>query len=362
MDLSLWTKSIAAGVGAGAIASVTAATASLALTSPDVVLLNPLSVVACGLAAGALSGVLWGAFGGERGVVPFAATLAAAVAATLVLLLAADRTLDGLFTYAAPLAALASAVTGLLTPVLARRRMVLGLSPLLFAAALGAGFALTALGAPARTELAFPAVIPATPTPFVANTAIDPLPSTVVAAATVQAATLADLPSTWQVSEGSQATFTVREKLADLPLPNEAVIKTTALSGTLRRDGQSVIQVDLHQLGSDNSRRDRFIRGDLFRNISAATFTVDGTPPVPEGFVGGQTVAGTLTGTLSLGAKKTPLTLTGEARYEGGKIYFLAKSSFAWADLGLLAPNIRGIVQVEDTVNVQVLIAAVPVP
>ena len=43
---------------------------------------------------------------------------------------------------------------------------------------------------------------------------------------------------TFNVSEGSEATFTVEEQLANLPLPNDAVLRTTsALTGIVNFDG-----------------------------------------------------------------------------------------------------------------------------
>ena len=43
---------------------------------------------------------------------------------------------------------------------------------------------------------------------------------------------------TYVVGEGSEATFTVEEKLSSLPLPNDAVVRTTALSGEVHFDGR----------------------------------------------------------------------------------------------------------------------------
>ena len=353
---------MAGGTVAGALAAVLAGAASLALASPDAVFLNPLTVAIGALAVGLLSGALWAAFGAGGRVALYGGVLVAAFVASLALFFVAGSELDGLPNYASPLSALVFLLAGVLTPVFARYLFLLRLSPLLLAAAVGAGFALNAIGAPGHEELTLPpsatatpaVVLQATPATVAAGT---PSP---VATAAPQGEVLASLPAIWQVAEGSQSTFTVREKLSDLPLPNDAVMETTALSGTLRRNAQSTVQVDVHQLHSDSSRRDRFVREDLFRGISTATFSLDAAPAVPEAFFTGQTVPGTITGTLTLGAKTTPLTVTGEAKYDGGKIYLLAKTAFTWAEVGLRPPNLRGFVQVEDTVNVQVLIAAVP--
>ena len=60
------------------------------------------------------------------------------------------------------------------------------------------------------------------------------------------------------VGEGSEATFTVREKLSRLRLPNDAVLRTTALTGVVRLNGRpSEIVIDLHSFQSDQAKRDR---------------------------------------------------------------------------------------------------------
>ncbi|MBF8299549.1 MAG: YceI protein, partial [Dehalococcoidia bacterium] len=89
-------------------------------------------------------------------------------------------------------------------------------------------------------------------------------------------------------------------------------------------------------------------------------FALAETPQVPEGFKNGDTVFATITGVLTLGAKEIPLTLEGEARFDGQRIHLEGKTSFTWIELGLRPPNIAGIVQVDDTVNVKVLIVGEP--
>ena len=168
------------------------------------------------------------------------------------------------------------------------------------------------------------------------------------------------LAPVWTVGEGSEATFTVGEKLALFSLPNDAVVKTGALSGTLRRDGPSVVVIDLLKLSSDQGQRDRYMRGAMFRNTPRALFTFDHVPAMPERFVEARVAEGTVTGSLSMGGKQVPLTFTGEARYEAGAIHLLAKTTFTWAEAGIRAPNLAGIVEVQDMVRVEVRIVAVP--
>ena len=165
---------------------------------------------------------------------------------------------------------------------------------------------------------------------------------------------------TFLVGMGSEATFTVREKLANLPLPNDAVMRTTALSGEVHFDGRpSVITIDLHQLGSDQERRDRYVRERMFPNDPIATFTLPAAGPLPEEFTDGETATGQVTGQLGIRGFQAPVAFEIEARDDGDVLYILGRTTFTWEDLGLTAPNLS-FVQVEDEVHVEILIAARP--
>lgn len=166
---------------------------------------------------------------------------------------------------------------------------------------------------------------------------------------------------TYVVGEGSKATFTVEEKLASLPLPNDAVVHTTALSGDVNLDGRrSLIKIDLHKLESDQSRRDRYIRERMFPNDPIAVFTLPTTLPLPEGFAEGEEVVTEITGELEIKGVTAPVTFQVEARDDGDVIYIIGRTSFVWEDFGMTAPRVGSFVQVTDQVAVEILIAARP--
>src|SRR5437016_7068526 len=72
---------------------------------------------------------------------------------------------------------------------------------------------------------------------------------------------------TWTVTSGSQAGYRVREQLASLPAPSDAVGRTTAVTGsftlTQAASGDAVtaasFSVDVSTLTSDKAMRDRRI-------------------------------------------------------------------------------------------------------
>ncbi len=167
---------------------------------------------------------------------------------------------------------------------------------------------------------------------------------------------------TFVVSDGSKATFTVREQLARVPLPNDAVVSTSALTGQVHLDGRtSSVQINLQQLSSDQRDRDQYIRGTMFRNGPTATFTLPALIPLPDGFPDGKEVNTKVTGTLRIKSKDVPLTFDVQARDDGNVVYMLGKTTFTWAQLGLATPSSFNVVSIADEVKVEMLLALKPV-
>ncbi len=145
---------------------------------------------------------------------------------------------------------------------------------------------------------------------------------------------------TFAVGEGSEATFSVREELTSVPLPFDAVIRTTALSGEVHMDGRdSVIEIDLQQLSSDNSFRDRYIRSSMF----------------------GEHPTGEVDGELQIRGVTAPLTFEIEARDDGNVVFILGRTTFTWDDLQIPKPTARSVVSLDDVVRVEVLLSVTPV-
>ena len=166
---------------------------------------------------------------------------------------------------------------------------------------------------------------------------------------------------TFVVGEGSEATFTVTEQLASLPLPNDAVMRTTALSGEVHLDGRdSVVEIDLQQLSSDNSFRDRYTQSRMFGEHPTGVFTVEGLDDLPGGFTDGETVTGQIEGELLIRGITVPLTFDVEARDDGDAIHVLGRTAFTWDEMQIPKPTARSVVSIEDEVRVEVLLAITP--
>ena len=209
-----------------------------------------------------------------------------------------------------------------------------------------------AAATPAATAMATTAPEP-TDTPAATN-----LPP---AAVPTEPAAPAAEPIAFTVSDGSEATFTVNEKLAWLDLPNDAVMRTESLSGTVYLDGRpSVIEIDLHSLTSDANRRDRYVRQRMFPDDPIATFTVTDLGDLPNPLPPGEVINREVTGELAIRGVVKPITFTVEARRDPDALFILGSATFTWDELEIPPPNIPGRIQVKDEVSVSVLLSAVP--
>ena len=166
---------------------------------------------------------------------------------------------------------------------------------------------------------------------------------------------------TFVVSEGSEVTFTVEEQLASLPLPNDAVMRTTALSGEVHLDGRpSVVEVDLLQLSSDQTFRDRYVRSRMFSEFPVAVFTVEDIGEMPDGLAEGEEVFTNVEGSLEVHGGVFPLDFEIEARDDGDSLLILGQTTFTWEQLEVPRPQAQSVVGIEDEVRVYILLAVVP--
>ena len=213
---------------------------------------------------------------------------------------------------------------------------------------------------------AAPASEPVAPEPTLPSAAAEPAETS----APAEPAELAvqEMPAPGQVEnvvfvigEGSEATFTVNEKLARLELPNDAVMRTSDLSGKVYLDGQtSVIEINLHSLTSDQSRRDGYVRDRMFPSNPVAVFTVPDLGPLPEPIAVGESITRQVEGQLSIRGITKPVTFEVVARLDPEALFILGSTSFTWDELEIPPPNIPGRIQVKDEVSVEVLLSAVP--
>ena len=162
------------------------------------------------------------------------------------------------------------------------------------------------------------------------------------------------LDGAWKVTTGdSFVGYRVREQLAILPAPSDAVGRTTAVDGELDVDGLQITDVDvtadLTQLTSDRSMRDERIHtiGLETDSFPEATFTL--TDPIvfeaqPKD---GETVGAGATGDLTLHGVTNPVCVPVQATLDGDTIEVLGSVDVVFADYGMEAPNF-GFVTTQD--------------
>lgn len=214
-----------------------------------------------------------------------------------------------------------------------------------------------------------PAVDDASPTPTPEAPAVDS-PSPTATATTAADSGPAERSTgevdgvAFVVGEGSEATFSVDEELVNVTLPDyEAVMRATGLSGEVRLDGgASLISINLQNMTSDNSSRDRYVARRMFPDQPSASVAFGDLTPLPDRFASGDDVETEATGTLSINGLEVPLTFAVQARDDGDVVYVLGRSSFTWDQINEPVPTARSVVSVGDEVRVEVLLALEPQP
>jgi polyisoprenoid-binding protein YceI len=188
--------------------------------------------------------------------------------------------------------------------------------------------------------------------------ALDPAPSTTAGGATgtTQADGAATPDGTWQVSDdgSSYVGYRVREQLAFLDSPNEAVGRSTAVTGTMEVDGDTIqevrIKADLTRLTSDESRRDNAIRQRGLESERYPTATLELAEPIRLAVtpVQGQEVRGQGRGRLTVHGvtREVELDLTG--RWSGSTIQVVGQLPVKMSDYQIQAPRFGPVVSIED--------------
>ena len=167
---------------------------------------------------------------------------------------------------------------------------------------------------------------------------------------------------TFAVTEGSEATFRVREQLALIPLAHRAEMRTTALSGDIHLDGRpSVVEIDLHQLSSDQSLRDRYVRRSMFPDHPKATFTLEDVGALPSGLAEGEEVKAQIAGVLNIRGADFPLVFDITAQDRGDSFSIRGRTKFTWDDLGINRPAVSVVLKLGDEVEVRIALTVKPV-
>jgi polyisoprenoid-binding protein YceI len=199
---------------------------------------------------------------------------------------------------------------------------------------------------------------------FAARTSDSPPPAALDPAPSTTAATQPDGTSTpdgtWRVSDdgSSYVGYRVREQLAFLNSPNEAVGRSSAVTGTMEVAGDRVeavkIEADLTQLTSDEARRDNAIRQRGLESDRYPTASFELTEPVQlDGApVAGEEVKGTGKGRLTVHGVTRDVELGLTGRWSGSTIQVVGQLPVKMSDFQIRAPRFGPVVSIEDSLTV----------
>ena len=165
-----------------------------------------------------------------------------------------------------------------------------------------------------------------------------------------------ELAGTWAVGDGSIAGYRVREKLAALPAPSDAVGRTGAITGqfVLAKDGETYrvdsaeFTVQVAQLKSDESRRDNRIRetGLETDKFPLATYVLTSPISLPADAANGKAVTVQSEGDLMLHGITKKVQIPLQVQRDGAQVKIVGNYEFGWSDFGMTAPSVARFVSV----------------
>lgn len=172
-------------------------------------------------------------------------------------------------------------------------------------------------------------------------------------------------PAKLEVAEGSRARYRVREQLAGINFPSDAVGTTESVTGTIvvNPDGsidaaQSKLTVDLRTLKSDQQMRDGFIQNrtletEKFPMIEFAPRRAVGLPaPLPAGM---QAQAGfQLVGDMTLHGVTKEVTWNVVATFGNDQVAGRATTTLQFGTFNMTKPSLARLMSVDDKIDLEI--------
>jgi polyisoprenoid-binding protein YceI len=161
---------------------------------------------------------------------------------------------------------------------------------------------------------------------------------------------------------GNEVRYRVREQLVGFDLPNDAVGKSTAVSGAIAiDDAGEVIRdasrfvIDAATFASDRDRRDNYVKGRLldatqYPSVVFVPTDARGITLPPSGS-GSSTFD--LQGDLTVRGVTRPTTWRVTATMANGQVSGSASTKFAFADFQMPKPQVRSVLSVADTIALE---------
>jgi polyisoprenoid-binding protein YceI len=197
----------------------------------------------------------------------------------------------------------------------------------------------------------------AAPTKATAPTTV---PST--SAPTPAASVSSDTVKLVMVPDKNEARYRVREQLAGVNLPSDAVGATKQVTGTIvgKLDGtivstQSKFRVDLRTLRSDRDQRDNFLRRNVLETdkYPYADFVPLEAPGLPLKLPADGKVSFKLIGDLTIRDVTKRVTWDVAGQVNGNEASGTANTSFNFAYFNLQQPRVPLVLSIEDNIKLE---------
>jgi polyisoprenoid-binding protein YceI len=175
----------------------------------------------------------------------------------------------------------------------------------------------------------------------------------------------AEAPATLRLvvaPDGNEARYRVREQLAGVDFPSDAVGRTAAVTGALVLDGSGAIVpsesefvIELSALTSDQARRDNYLRRNTLRTeeYPRAVFVPTGTRGLSFPLPASGEAKFQLLGNLTLREVTRPVTWEVTARFENGAVTGAAATKFTFAEFEMTKPRLARLLSVDDDIRLE---------
>jgi polyisoprenoid-binding protein YceI len=162
--------------------------------------------------------------------------------------------------------------------------------------------------------------------------------------------------------DGNEARYRVREQLARVEFPSDAIGRTNAVTGTIAFEPNGTIAkdasrftIDLTTLKSNSDRRDNFIRRRALETEAhpTATFAPTAFRSLPDSLPASGDVYFQLIGDMTVHGVTKPVTWTVVARAEDGTYTGNATTSFNFAYFEMEIPRVASVLSVVDSITLE---------
>ena len=160
----------------------------------------------------------------------------------------------------------------------------------------------------------------------------------------------------------SQAIYKVREQLASVSLPTDAIGKTQVISGTIaiKPDGSldaagGKFTVGVDTLQTDQSMRDGYVRRNILQTSQypTAVFVATQISGLPASLPTTGGVTFKLTGNLTIRDVTKPITWDVTGTIQGDQLSVTATTQFKFEDFNLSQPHVPVVLSVVDQINLE---------